>query len=97
MAWTDSISPAFKNHKKIIDEEHKSIKEGLWLDYSHSSQKKTGITDKELMGNNTRLLLEDLSSQPFMEWLEELTQIKNLIPDPDLGTSERMKTSVKFS
>lgn len=72
------------NLAKSINEEHKSIKEGLWLDYSHSSQKKTGITDKELMGNNTRLLLEDLSSQPFMEWLEELTQIKNLIPDPDL-------------
>ena len=72
------------NLAKSINEEHKSIKEDLWLDYSHSNQKKTGITAKDLMGNNSRLLLEDLSSQPFIEWLEELTQIKDLIPDHDL-------------
>ncbi|SVD76415.1 uncharacterized protein METZ01_LOCUS429269, partial [marine metagenome] len=69
---------------RSLANEHKNIKEDLWLDYSHRNQKKTGITNKYLMGSNTRLLLEEISSQPFLDWLQKLTGAKNLIPDPDL-------------
>ena len=40
------------NLAKSLNEEHKSIKEGLWLDYSHISQKKTGITVSTFKGVN---------------------------------------------
>ena len=72
------------NLANFIAKEHKSIKEELWLDYSHRNQKKAGLTNKALMGNNTKLLLEELSSQPFLEWLGKVTGLTNLIPDPDL-------------
>jgi len=73
-----------ENCVRPIAKEHIEVPQGYWLDYSHRNQKKIGLTDKRLMGKNTRLLIEELSSPAFIEWLGDLTGLNNLIIDPEL-------------
>ena len=72
------------NYASLVAKEHKEVPQEYWLDYSHTNQIKTGVTDKSLMGKNTRLLIEELSSSIFLEWLSGLTGFKDLIVDPEL-------------
>lgn len=69
---------------KSIAKEHADVPEEYWLDYSHHNQKKFGLTNKKLMGKNTRLIIEELSSSNFIEWLSDLTGLDGLIVDPFL-------------
>jgi Rps23 Pro-64 3,4-dihydroxylase Tpa1-like proline 4-hydroxylase len=50
----------------------------------YGSFKKHRISDVRKMGPNTRRLIEDLNSAPFLRFVEELTGIDGLIPDPHL-------------
>jgi hypothetical protein len=73
-----------ENKALSIADEHRNVPEEYWLDYSHKNQIKSGLTDKSLMGENTRFLLDELESPLFLKWLIELTGFKNLTSDPDL-------------
>ena len=73
-----------ENKALSIADEHRKVPEEYWLDYSHKNQIKSGLTDKSLMGENTRFLLGELESPLFLKWLTELTGFKNLTSDPDL-------------
>lgn len=48
-----------------------------WLD-------KRRVSDLEKMPPKTRKMVEELNSRPFLEWLERLTGIEGLQPDPYL-------------
>ena len=83
------------NYARSIAAEHEAVPQEYWLDYSHKNQIKTGITNKSLMGKNSRLLIEELSSSIFLEWLSELTDFKDLIVDPELDRAglHKIKTN----
>lgn len=53
-----------------------------WERYDDPLQKKLGSRDEERLGPATRLLLHELNSAPFVQFLEELTGIEGLVPDP---------------
>ena len=72
------------NYASSVAKEHQEVPLEYWFDYSHTNQIKTGLTDKSLMGKNTRLLIEELSSPVFLKWLSTLTGFKDLIVDPKL-------------
>ncbi len=53
-----------------------------WERYNDALQKKLGSRDEEALGPATRLLLHELNSSSFLAFLEELTGIQGLVPDP---------------
>ena len=53
-----------------------------WERYDDPLQKKLGSRDEERLGPTTRMLLHQLNSAPFIQFLEELTGITGLVPDP---------------
>jgi hypothetical protein len=53
-----------------------------WERYDDPLQKKLGSRDEEALGPATRLLLQQFNSSAFVAFLEELTGIDGLVPDP---------------
>ena len=65
--------------------EHKSQGDSKsWGAYNHFNERKSGITKYDMMGETTKAVITELSSQSFLNWLEKLTGISGLISDPDL-------------
>jgi hypothetical protein len=58
--------------------------QGSWLHYDSSQERKLESTDQSGMGAVTRQLLAELNSSTFVAFLERLTGIPSLIPDPHL-------------
>ena len=56
-----------------------------WIRFSDPAQKKLASRTEEQMGTSTRLLLHELNSAVFLEFLEELTGIDGLMGDPYYG------------
>lgn len=76
----DGMFPA-----EVLDrvlEEFPSPRTDGWERYDDPLQKKLGSRDEERIGASTRLLLHELNSAPFVQFLEELTGIEGLVPDP---------------
>jgi hypothetical protein len=55
-----------------------------WHKSEHAAEKKLSTNREDQMGEITRLLLHQLNSSIFINFLEELTGIDGLIPDPHL-------------
>jgi 2OG-Fe(II) oxygenase superfamily len=53
-----------------------------WQQFDRATEVKLALADVTQMGPSTRALLADLNSGPFIEFLETLTGIEGLIPDP---------------
>ena len=53
-----------------------------WRTFDSSAEKKLASTSELQMGENTRLLLQQLNSSTFISFLEKLTGIDGIIPDP---------------
>ena len=53
-----------------------------WKTFDNSAEKKLASTSELQMGENTRLLLQQLNSSTFISFLEKLTGIDGIIPDP---------------
>ncbi|MBE9042808.1 2OG-Fe(II) oxygenase [Pleurocapsales cyanobacterium LEGE 10410] len=53
-----------------------------WKTFDNSAEKKLASTSELQMGENTRLLLQQLNSSTFINFLEQLTGIEGIIPDP---------------
>jgi hypothetical protein len=57
--------------------------EGIdWIRFNDPRQKKLGFKIGDDLGDKTTRFLHYLNSAPFVQFLEELTGIKGLIPDP---------------
>ena len=55
-----------------------------WQTYQNKNEVKLASRDEEKFGDVTRHFIHILNSKPFISFLEELTGIKNLIPDQEL-------------
>jgi len=55
-----------------------------WTFYHHVNEKKRGLADWSRMGPTSRAVIAELSSPPFIETLEILTGVRDLLADPDL-------------
>jgi Rps23 Pro-64 3,4-dihydroxylase Tpa1-like proline 4-hydroxylase len=55
-----------------------------WQRFDNGNEKKLALRAERQLGPRTRQFLWELNSQVFIEFLEELTGIKGLIPDPHL-------------
>lgn len=53
-----------------------------WQEFDSAREIKLALSDTELMGPATRNLLHEFNSQVFVDFLESLTGIAGLIPDP---------------
>jgi|GEM_PF-442098 len=77
--------------------------EGLnWLDwrrYNNPNEKKLGSLKSTRFGNATQLYFNTIHSGRFVNFLEQITTIAGLIPDPTLlnGGMHQIPTSGKFS
>src|SRR2546421_7519860 len=55
-----------------------------WFAYDSETERKLEFTDDRRMGPVTREVLVDLNSSLFLGFLERLTGIEGLVPDPHL-------------
>lgn len=55
-----------------------------WIKFKDKNQVKLACNNEEEFGKVTRRFIHILNSKPFIEFLEELTGIQELIPDPKL-------------
>ena len=55
-----------------------------WTAYNHYNERKAGLTHMELMGPQTREIVQELSSKRFLGWMEQVSGITGLLADPDL-------------
>lgn len=59
--------------------------EGIdWVKFNNPNEKKLASRDEMQFGDFTRSFIHVLNSKPFLSFLEKLTGIENLIPDPSL-------------
>ncbi len=56
----------------------------MWIQYKEFHQRKLASNGEEQLGTLTRMLLHYMNSGPFIRFLQELTGIEGLIPDPHL-------------
>lgn len=55
-----------------------------WVKFNNPNEKKLASRDELQFGAFTRSFIHILNSKPFLTFLEKLTGIENLIPDPSL-------------
>jgi 2OG-Fe(II) oxygenase superfamily len=67
----------------VIDE-FPAPEQAEWQEFEQATEIKLALADPTQMGPATRHLLAELNSQPFIEFLEHVTGIDGLIPDPHL-------------
>ncbi len=53
-----------------------------WKSFENKSEKKLASTSEQQMGPMTRFLLYQLNAETFINFLEKLTGIEGLVPDP---------------
>lgn len=56
-----------------------------WREFKSSRERKLASSNEQVLGPATRRLIWELNSQVFLEFLQVLTGIDNLIPDPMLA------------
>lgn len=57
-------------------------KRGDWFEFDSATERKLATKDDSAMGPVTRQVLAQLNSAAFIDFLERLTGIKGLVPDP---------------
>ena len=61
-----------------------AVEDEGWIHYMHVNEKKHGLNKAELLPPFIRQLIGELNSSEFVTYLEKLTGIPKLIPDPSL-------------
>ncbi len=56
-----------------------------WRRFDSATEKKLGYTHETLLRTNLQLFLYEMNSAPLVQFLQELTGIEGLIPDPWYG------------
>ena len=64
----------------VIEEFYQSQKD--WREFESEYEKKLQMNSDQNFGPVTRAFLHNLNSEPFLDFLEKLTGISGLIPDP---------------
>jgi Rps23 Pro-64 3,4-dihydroxylase Tpa1-like proline 4-hydroxylase len=64
--------------------EFPSANEIDWMKFNNPNERKLASRNELQFGNKTRQFIHYLNSKPFISFLERLTGIENLIPDPSL-------------
>jgi Rps23 Pro-64 3,4-dihydroxylase Tpa1-like proline 4-hydroxylase len=64
--------------------EFPSTSNGQWLKFDSDTERKLASNADTRFGDATRQLLAELNSATFIDFLEELTGISGLVPDPHL-------------
>ena len=67
---------------EIVLAEFPDPSQAKWKQCYHSHSKKLSCADLQLLGETTRHLLDELNSGTFLTFLERITGIEGLIPDP---------------
>ena len=67
---------------EVVREAPGADKAANWVRWADENSKKRGLRDDWTMGPTTRLLLGQFNSATFVNFLEDLTGITGLIPDP---------------
>jgi len=57
---------------------------GGWNEYTHYNERKSALTRFDAMGKETRAIIDEMSSERFLNWLSEISGIEGLLADPDL-------------
>ncbi len=57
---------------------------GKWNEYTHYNERKSALTRLDAMGKETRGIIDEMSSERFLNWLSEISGIEGLLADPDL-------------
>ncbi len=71
--------------EEILDQvisEFPKPKEVNWQNFNNPAEKKLALKDETQMGPVTRSLLHELNSSVFINFMERLTNIEGLVPDP---------------
>lgn len=55
-----------------------------WIQYKHFNENKLGMTKRELFPPRIGGIVDELNSPAFLEWLSEMTGIRDLHADPSL-------------
>src|SRR5262249_3782706 len=66
---------------------------GAWIHYFHVNERKLGRNKLSLMPPRLRETILELNSSPFIAFLEALTGIRGLLPDPSLEGGGLHQTS----
>ena len=64
-----------------------------WTTYNTANESKQVCSDASLFGPTAEIIVHALNSAPFVRFLERLTGITGLIPDPHLHAAGYMKVS----
>jgi Rps23 Pro-64 3,4-dihydroxylase Tpa1-like proline 4-hydroxylase len=80
--YFDNVFPEDVLNKVL--EEFPNSKQIDWQTYQNKNEVKLASRDEDAFGVVTRHFIHILNSQPFINFLEELTGIRNLIPDSQL-------------
>src|SRR5258705_6143850 len=64
--------------------EFPSANEIDWMKFSNPNERKLASRNETQFGDKTRQFIHYLNSKSFISFLEQLTGIENLIPDPSL-------------
>jgi len=75
-----------KSAQTILDN-FPRVTDNVWTHYVHFNEKKHGLTQKEYFPESVQQLVNEMSQPQFIKWLETLTGIDNLMPDPELEGS----------
>jgi len=78
----------FFNHKfleGVLKEFPNLSKNKQTVKFNDINQLKTASQGEELLGEKTKKLIHYLNSEPFLNFLTNLTGIENLLPDPTLS------------
>jgi Rps23 Pro-64 3,4-dihydroxylase Tpa1-like proline 4-hydroxylase len=67
---------------EMVLKEFPQANSGNWKTFENAAEKKLASTHELQMGELTRFLLYQLNSSTFLSFLEQLTGIDGLIPDP---------------
>lgn len=66
-------------------------KAARWMRYDSADERKVVCSDASVFGPSAEILMHALNSAPFVRFLERLTGIQGLIPDPHLHAAGYMK------
>lgn len=73
-----------KDANKLLEEHINRGSRDKWGAYVHYNERKSGITKFDRMGPHSQAIIKALSGDEFLDWLQKLTKIDNLLPDSDL-------------
>ena len=75
------FDPAFA--RKLVAE-FPPVNPEAWINYTHVNERKFGKNDRSTFPPSLGAAVDELNAPPFVAWLERLTGIRGLRPDPSL-------------